>query len=77
MDFNDMAAELSDPTQPNNTFRVRNFTVAQAVDAVQQCALADGIAAEEAFAAALADDLADNGEVRPPELQIVCTHLSG
>jgi hypothetical protein len=76
MDFHDLAAELPDPTQPNNTFRVRNFTVAQAVDAVQQCALADGIAAEEAFAAALADDLADNGEVRPPELQIVCTHLA-
>ncbi|MGR0481266.1 MAG: nSTAND1 domain-containing NTPase [Candidatus Electronema sp. V4] len=76
MDFHDLAAELPDPTNPANTFRVRNFTVAQAIDAVQQCALADGIAAEEAFAAALADDLADNGEVRPPELQIVCTHLA-
>lgn len=76
MDFHDLAAELPDPTNPSNTFRVRNFTVAQAIDAVQQCALADGIAAEEAFAAALAADLEENGEVRPPELQIVCTHLA-
>jgi hypothetical protein len=76
MDFHDLAAELPDPTQPNNTFRVCNFTVAQAVDAVQQCALADSIAAEETFAATLAADLEDNGEVRPPELQIVCTHLA-
>jgi hypothetical protein len=76
MDFHDLAAELPDPTNPANTFRVRNFTVAQAIDAVQQCALADGIAAEEAFAAALAADLEENGEVRPPELQIVCTHLA-
>ncbi|MGX9728429.1 MAG: nSTAND1 domain-containing NTPase [Candidatus Electronema sp. VV] len=76
MDFHDLATELPDPTNPANTFRVRNFTVAQAIDAVQQCALADGIAAEEAFAAALAADLEENGEVRPPELQIVCTHLA-
>ncbi|WP_417909202.1 hypothetical protein [Candidatus Electronema sp. PJ] len=76
VDFHDLAAELPDPTNPVNTFHVRNFTVAQAIDAVQQCALADGIAAEEAFAAALAADLEENGEVRPPELQIVCTHLA-
>ncbi|WP_420208547.1 NACHT domain-containing protein, partial [Candidatus Electronema sp. JC] len=76
MDFHDLAAELPDPTNPANTFRVRNFTVAQAIDAVQQCALADGITAEEAFAAALAADLEENGEVQPTELQIVCTHLA-
>ncbi|XOF32492.1 MAG: hypothetical protein ACL93V_10660 [Candidatus Electrothrix sp. YB6] len=76
MDFHDLSPELPDPTNPNNTFRIRNFTVAQAIDAVQECATTDGIAAEESFAAALTADLEDNGEVRLPELQIVCTHLA-
>ncbi|MCI5164477.1 MAG: hypothetical protein D3917_21180, partial [Candidatus Electrothrix sp. AX5] len=76
MDFHELSPELPDPTQPNNTFRIRNFTVAQAIDAVQECATTDGIAAEESFATALTADLEDNGEVRPPELQIICTHLA-
>ncbi|WLE95499.1 MAG: hypothetical protein QTN59_12485 [Candidatus Electrothrix communis] len=76
MDFHELSPELPDPTQPNNTFRIRNFTVAQAIDAVQECATTDGIAAEESFATALTADLEDNGEIRPPELQIICTHLA-
>lgn len=76
VDFHDLSATLSDPTNPNNTFRVRNFSVTQGVDVVMECARHDGIPVERSFAVDIANDLADDGEVRPPELQIVCTSLA-
>lgn len=76
IDFHDLAAELPDPTAPNTTFMIRNFTVDQAIDVTNQCAAADGLSPDEAFAKTIANDLVEGGEVRPPELQIVCTYLA-
>jgi conflict system STAND superfamily ATPase len=76
VDFHDLSAELSDPTAPNTTFMVRNFTVEQAIDVINLCAAADGLSPDEEFAEIIANDLVEGGEVRPPELQIVCTYLA-
>lgn len=76
VDFHDLSPELSDPTAPNTTFMVRNFTVDQAIDVINKCAAADGLSPDEEFAETIANDLAEGGEVRPPELQIVCTYLA-
>lgn len=75
-DFHDLADELTEPLLANNLFRIKNFTVDQAIDTITQCAKADGLIPDESFAEMIAHDLSDAGEVRPPELQIVCTYLA-
>lgn len=76
IEFHDLAGELPDPTSPNTTFQVRNFTIPQAIDVINECAARDGLSLDEMFATIVANDLAEDGEVRPPELQIVCTYLA-
>jgi hypothetical protein len=76
VDFHDLAGELPNPTSPNTTFQIRNFSVSQAIDVINECATSDGISLDETFAETISHDLAEDGEVRPPELQIVCTYLA-
>ena len=57
------------------TFSVENFTTKEAAEVIAECAGLDNVPIDPSFASALAEDLAESGYVRPPELQIVCTAL--
>ena len=76
IDLQDMADELPDPLSSANLFHVKNFSVEQTIDVIGACASADGLVPDGEFAETLARDLAEGGQVRPPELQIVCTYLA-
>ena len=77
LDFNDFATEIIEPTSARNTFNLRNFEVEEAAKVILECARVDQIAITEDTAILIAEDLSDKGEVRPAELQIVCTALRG
>jgi hypothetical protein len=77
LDFHDFSPEIIEPTSARNTFNLKNFEVAEAANVIVECAGADGISISETVAQEIAKDLADKGEVRPAELQIVCTALRG
>lgn len=76
IDFHDLSDELPQQLSTTNLFHIRNFTVDQARDVINECATADGLAPDLSFAETAAHDLAEGGQVRPPELQIVCTYLA-
>jgi hypothetical protein len=76
VDFQDLAGALPDPLSTRNLFHVRNFTEAQAVDVIKHCAAADQVQIDGEFAEMVAADLAEADQVRPPELQIVCSYLA-
>lgn len=76
-DVHDLSEKLSRYIAPGNLFRVRNFEAGEAKDVIAECASADGIADSTEVAEMIASDLSENGQVRPPELQIVCTRLVG
>jgi hypothetical protein len=76
IDLHDIAEQLPQPLSTKNLFHTKNFTIEQAIDVINECAEAEGIALDDPFAESVAHDLADLGQVRPPELQIVCTYLA-
>lgn len=76
IDFQDLSDELPQQLSTTNLFHIKNFTVDQAKDVINECATADGLAPDESFAETAAHDLAEEGQARPPELQIVCTYLA-
>ena len=73
--LHDMSSELLDPTSSKTLFPVKNFEKQEASEVILECAQRDGFEFDETFAQALATDLARNGKVRPPELQLVCVAL--
>lgn len=75
MDMRDLSPELPEPFSVKSLFPLTNFTPEQAADVIKECAELDGVALDADLPAILAEDLADGGYVRPPELQIVCTAL--
>lgn len=75
IDFHDIGDELPQALSTSNVFHTKNFSIAQAEDVITECANAEGIALDDSFAETVSHDLADAEEVRPPELQIVCTQL--
>lgn len=76
-DMRDLAPAIGEPLSVKTLFVIRNFTVAQATAVIRECAETDSVDWDDAFARTLAEDLAELGEVRPTELQIVCTALTG
>lgn len=76
IDFHDLSDELPQALNNLNQFHIKNFTIDQAIDVIKQCATADGLAPDDEFAEIVANDLAEDKHVRPPELQIVCTQLA-
>src|SRR5262249_34747602 len=59
----------------SNMLRVNNFSSAEAERVLRECAAHDGLAFPDNLATAVVSDLSHNNEVRPAELQIVCTTL--
>jgi hypothetical protein len=60
-----------------NTFLIQNFDVSEATAVIQECATQDKLKFDADLPRLIAEDLAIDGQVRPPDLQIVCTALSG
>ena len=77
VDMRDLAPQLPEPISVKTLFVIKNLTVDQAANIVRECAEIDEIPLKDGFANTLAEELAHAGEVRPPELQIVCTALVG
>lgn len=76
-DFLDISAEFEDFVSNRDTTIIRNFSAEEAVDVIQECAAHDEIKIPQGMPEAIARDLAESDEVRPAELQIVCTALRG
>ncbi|MBS0422334.1 MAG: ATP-binding protein [Proteobacteria bacterium] len=75
-DLQDVARALNlRITLAEDIFNVRNFDATEAAAVIEECALRDGIACSKVLCDEIAEDLATNGEVRPPDLQIVCDSL--
>jgi WD40 repeat protein len=77
VDFRDLAPDLEEPLSTKNTFLVRNFGRSEAEEVIRECAARDDIEIPSQIPELLANDLAEQDEVRPAELQIVCTALRG
>jgi len=75
--FKDLSPDLRDPITANNTFKITNFTRAEAEEVIKECATVDNISMPPEMPKAIVNDLAEQDEVRPVELQIVCTALRG
>jgi hypothetical protein len=76
VDIHELTDELGESLSGRNIFRIKHFRVEQARNIIQQCGQKDGIVLDETFAKIVAQDLAEDGYVRPTELQIVCTSLA-
>jgi hypothetical protein len=70
-----LAPGLPDPTSKRSLMEIRRFSEEEARDIILECGHMDGLEIAPALASALAQDLAEDGSVRPTELQIVCTYL--
>lgn len=77
LDMHDLAPALPEPLSTKSLFRLRNLTEEEAKNVIAECARQDGFVLEAEFAELLAADLSQGGMVRPPELQLVCTALTG
>jgi|GEM_PF-5940704 len=77
LEMHDLAPALPEPLSTKTTIRLRNFSIEEAEEVIRECAERDGIPMGGEFAAMIARDLARDESVRPAELQIVCSGLSG
>ena len=68
---------LTDPTSSKTLFPVKNLDEQEAAEVILECAGRDGVGIERMFANTIAADLSHQGQVRPPELQLVCVALEG
>jgi hypothetical protein len=77
VDFKSVAARLTFPVSFEDTFLINNFDLVEAIAVIKECAQRDCIAFDEDLPSQIAEDLSIEGRVRPADLQIVCTTLSG
>jgi hypothetical protein len=77
VDFRDFASRLSYQVSFADVFVVENFDTKEAAAAIRECAKEDGVTPDDELPELIADDLAMDGRVRPVDLQIICTALSG
>jgi len=75
IDLRDLAPGLNEPLSVRNLFQLKNFTTDEAANVIRDCARTDNLIFELNFPELVAADLAEDGFVRPPELQLVCTYL--
>jgi hypothetical protein len=78
VDFRSIATRLGYTISlGGDTFLVENFDTKEAAAVIRECAKQDGIVPDQDLPELIADDLAVDGRVRPADLQIICTALSG
>jgi serine/threonine protein kinase len=58
------------------TLMVHNFTPEEAREVMQECAVEEGLTLTDELVGAIVADLTKESQIRPPELQIVCTALT-
>ena len=71
----DLAPALSDPTSSNTLNPVKNLDQKEAAEIIVECAMQDRMNIDRGLATQIAADLSHGGQVRPPELQLVCLAL--
>lgn len=76
-DLQAVALKLKPQLSWESMFRVHNFTEAQAAEVILECSVRDEIVYDDELPETIARDLMTAGEVRPPDLQIVCEALRG
>jgi len=76
-ELKEVAARLGRPLSLQDVFILRNFDVPEAAEVIRECAARDRIALDDELPDLIANDLAVDGTVRPPDLQIVCEALQG
>jgi hypothetical protein len=77
LEMHDLAPALPEPLSTRSLFRLRNFSIEEAEEVILECAERDDVPISREFATLIAQDLSHGSFVRPAELQIVCSALSG
>lgn len=77
LDMHDLAPAIPDPISTPSLYPLKNFRIPEATQIIQECARIDNVGINSGLATTIANDLAQGGNVRPPELQVVCTALAG
>jgi hypothetical protein len=77
VDFKSIAKMFRYTFSFGDTFLVENFDPKEAADVIRECAQEDGVTPDLELPELIAEDLAVDGRVRPADLQIICTALSG
>jgi hypothetical protein len=77
VDFRSIAKRLDYTVSFEDTFLVENFDTKEAAAVIRECAKQDEITPDQDLPELIAEDLAVDGNVRPADLQIICTSLSG
>jgi serine/threonine protein kinase len=74
LDLHDLGASMGIDVSP--TLVVHNFTPDEAKEVIAECAAAEGLDFTEELVGKIIADLTKDAQIRPPELQIVCTALT-
>jgi WD40 repeat protein/predicted Ser/Thr protein kinase len=74
LDLYDLGAAMGIEVRP--TLMLRNFTPDEAKEVIQECAAEEALILTSELVGTIVSDLTKEGQVRPPELQIVCTALT-
>jgi hypothetical protein len=70
-----LSSVVPEPTSPRHTYGLRNFPAQVATEVLMESLRADGIEVSAELVRAAIQELERDGDVRPPELQIVGTHI--
>ncbi|QAY80413.1 ATP-binding protein [Sphingosinicella sp. BN140058] len=73
--LHDLRPGIEDPTSSKTMFPLKNLDLIEAAAVIEECATRDGLEMLTGFGSTLAAELAHDGRVRPPELQLVCLAL--
>ena len=74
LDLYDLGATMGIEVRP--TLMLHNFSPDEAKDVISECAAEEGLTFTDELVAKIVSDLTKEGQIRPPELQIVCTALT-
>jgi serine/threonine protein kinase len=74
LDLYDLGAAMGIDVRP--TLILRNFSPDEAKEVIQECAAKEALSLTDELVGTIVTDLTKEGQVRPPELQIVCTALT-
>jgi hypothetical protein len=77
VDVRSVTARFGYSVSFEDTFLIENFDINEATGVIQECATQDQIKFDPELPKLIAQDLAVDDRVRPADLQIVCTALSG
>jgi len=74
LDLYDLGATMGVEVRP--TLMLHNFSPDEAKDVIAECAAEEGLSFTDELIGKIVADLTKEGQIRPPELQIVCTALT-